>query len=251
MTEARFFTLLAYSWFGVAAVTVIALCFLSAPYGRHARTGWGASMPARWGWMLMELPAALTIAVCFAIHPPSSPVAWIMLALWEVHYVQRSLIFPLRMRGGDKPMPIAIPAMAVFFNVVNGYLNGRWLTVFGSYDLSWLRDPRFVVGTIVMASGFAINLRADATLRALRAPGETGYKLPRGGLYELISCPNYFGEIIEWTGWAILTWSIAGATFAVWTAANLAPRAWTHHQWYRRQFPDYPASRRALIPFVI
>ena len=66
-----------------------------------------------------------------------------------------------------------------------------------------------------------------------------------------MSCPNYLGEIVEWIGWAILTWSLAGASFAVWTAANLAPRALSNHRWYREQFTDYPPARRALIPFVL
>ena len=92
---------------------------------------------------------------------------------------------------------------------------------------------------------------ADATLRGLRAPGSSDYRIPTGGLYEYVSCPNYLGEIIEWTGWAVMTWSLAGLSFAVWTAANLAPRAWTHHRWYRATFPDYPKTRRALLPFVL
>ena len=65
-----------------------------------------------------------------------------------------------------------------------------------------------------------------------------------------MSCPNYLGEILEWTGWAIASWSLAGAAFAVYTAANLAPRAFAHHAWYRQQFQDYPARRKALVPFV-
>ncbi|HET9989815.1 MAG TPA: hypothetical protein VFQ65_14885, partial [Kofleriaceae bacterium] len=187
MAERTFFTTLEYSWFGVAAVTVIALCFLSAPYGRHTRGGWGPTVSARYGWIMMELPAALTIAICFAVRPPASTVPWVMLAFWEIHYIQRSLVFPFLMRGGGKPMPIAIPAMAVLFNVVNGYLNGRWLTAFSSYATSWLTDPRFLVGTVMMATGYAINLQADATLRRLRGPGEAGYKIPQGGLYRYIS----------------------------------------------------------------
>jgi 3-oxo-5-alpha-steroid 4-dehydrogenase 1 len=250
MTEHAFFTALVGSWFGVAAVTVIALFFLSAPYGRHARSGWGRSIPARWGWVIMEVPAALAIATCFALQPPRSPVPWVMLALWEVHFVNRSLIFPFRMRGGHKPMPLAIPAMAVSFNVVNGYLNGRWLTVFGTYDRSWFTDPRFIVGALVMAIGFAINLQADAALRRLRAPGESGYKIPTGGLYDYVSSPNYLGEIIEWTGFAIAAQTLPAIAFAVFTVANLLPRARTHHAWYRARFPDYPPERRILIPGI-
>ena len=86
---------------------------------------------------------------------------------------------------------------------------------------------------------------------ALRKPGETGYKIPRGWLYEKISCPNYFGEFLIWTGWAIATWSSAGVVFVLWTLANLLPRALSTHQWYRQKFADYPAQRRAVIPGIL
>jgi protein-S-isoprenylcysteine O-methyltransferase Ste14 len=112
-------------------------------------------------------------------------------------------------------------------------------------------DPRFVAGVLVFFSGLAVNVRADRRLMALRAPGETGYKIPRGGLYEYVSSPNYLGEIVEWLGWALATWSLAGLAFAVYTIANLLPRALQHHAWYRRTFPDYPPGRKALVPFVL
>jgi protein-S-isoprenylcysteine O-methyltransferase Ste14 len=70
-------------------------------------------------------------------------------------------------------------------------------------------------------------------------------------MFEMISCANYFGEIVEWLGWAVLTWSLAGLTFALWTAANLVPRARAHHEWYRMHFPDYPDRRKAIIPYLI
>ncbi|MEM6929685.1 MAG: hypothetical protein AAF602_22285 [Myxococcota bacterium] len=56
---------------------------------------------------------------------------------------------------------------------------------------------------------------------------------------------------MEWTGWALATWSLAGLGFAVYSVANLLPRALQHHRWYRATFDDYPTSRRALIPFVL
>ena len=60
-----------------------------------------------------------------------------------------------------------------------------------------------------------------------------------------------FGEIIEWIGWTILTLSISGAVFALWTIANLVPRAFTHHKWYQEKFSNYPKNRKALIPGII
>lgn len=77
-----------------------------------------------------------------------------------------------------------------------------------------------------------------------------GYQVPQEGLYEWVSCPNYFGETIEWVGYAIASSSLAAAAFAFFTFANLAPRAHAHHKWYQQQFANYPASRKAYIPLI-
>lgn len=81
-------------------------------------------------------------------------------------------------------------------------------------------------------------------------PTETGYKIPRGGAFELVSGANFFGEIVEWFGFALAAWSLPAFAFAVFTFANIGPRAASHHQWYLKKFPDYPRNRRAVIPFV-
>lgn len=50
---------------------------------------------------------------------------------------------------------------------------------------------------------------------------DRGYQVPRKGMFQLITCPNYFGEIVEWIGLAIAMQSIGAAVFALYTAANL------------------------------
>ena len=95
-----------------------------------------------------------------------------------------------------------------------------------------------------------MNLNSDAILRNLRKPGETGYKIPRGGFFRFVSAPNYLGELIEWSGWALATWSLPGLAFLLWTAANLVPRAISNHKWYVSTFPDYPRERKAILPFI-
>jgi len=104
---------------------------------------------------------------------------------------------------------------------------------------------------LIFVAGAFINQRADHLLIHLRKPGETGYKVPRGFLFDYISCPNHFGEIVEWIGFAIMTWSLPGLSFAIWTAANLIPRALNHHEWYQETFDDYPKGRKAVIPSLV
>ncbi len=235
----------------LAAITFVALRFVTAPYGRHVRPGWGPALPARLAWLLMESPAPLLFAALYALGPHragAAPLA--LLALWELHYVYRAFVYPFQLRG-RREMPALVALLAVAFNVLNACVNAPWVSAFGDYPASWLLDPRFAAGAAVFLAGFALDVSSDRALRRLRPRGETGYAIPRGGAFRWVSCPNYLGEMLEWSGWALATWSLAGAAFALYTVANLAPRALAHHAWYRARFPDYPPGRRALIPFLL
>jgi hypothetical protein len=251
--ESQILTIAAWVWIGAAVATAAVLLKVAAPYGRHARTGWGPMIPAAAAWIVMESPSPILMAAFFfAGNRTDDPSARVFLTLWVGHYVYRSFVFPLLGRGRKAAMPVSIVASAIAFNVVNASLNGRWLFAIGpDRGALWLRDPRFLSGLALFVLGFAIHVRADAALRGLRPPGGVGYAIPRGGLFELVSCPNYLGEIVEWAGFAMLTWSLTGVSFAVWTAANLAPRALAHHGWYRSSFPDYPKKRRAIVPWLL
>lgn len=128
---------------------------------------------------------------------------------------------------------------------------GYYFAHFAEQTLDWMWDPRFIIGSILFITGVAINWQSDNLLIRLRKPGETGYKIPHGGFFRWVSFPNYFGEIIEWTGFAILTWSLPGLSFLLWSCANLIPRAISNHKWYLNQFPDYPKERKAVFPFLV
>jgi 3-oxo-5-alpha-steroid 4-dehydrogenase 1 len=250
--EAQFFPWLLRASFGVALMTATYLLFMAAPYGRHARAGFGPLVNNSLGWVIMEAPAALLPLVYFAMGEHRDVATLCMLVIWETHYFQRAFLYPWLIRGRGAPMPLFVCLSGAFFNVLNSYLNFRYLCTLGpGYAASWLLDPRFLAGIAIFAAGYAINRWADRALRTLRKPGETGYKIPRGGLYELISCPNYFGELLSWCGFALLAWNGPALFFALFTAANLVPRAISHHRDYGRRFPEYPAQRRAILPYLL
>ena len=246
-----------YRWFVyaellLAAVTFVALLFVVAPYGgRHGRGGWGPTVPARVGWVVMEAPASLLFAAFYVLGEHRFElVPLLFLLLWQVHYIYRAFVYPFLMRSGSR-MPVLVMLLAILFNLLNAWVNARWISEYGAYPTAWLADPRFWIGVVLFAGGLTLNMRSDRTLRRLRGDGTGGYRIPQGGGFRYVSSPNYLGEIIEWTGWAIATWSLAGLAFALYTVANLAPRAVSNHRWYRSAFPDYPPERRAIIPFVL
>jgi 3-oxo-5-alpha-steroid 4-dehydrogenase 1 len=255
MISWKLFQLLLWIEFGSAILVFFVLFFVNAPYGRFNRKGWGPVIHSRAAWIIMELPAVLVILLMYllAIPLPDS-MSMLFLIIWEIHYFYRTFIYPLRMRGANKPFPVLLVLMAFVFNIINGYINGYALFSMKypvHTHLNWLKDPRFILGVMLFFSGLAIHIRSDAILRELRENHRNTYQIPQGGFFRYVSCPNYLGEIIEWMGWALLTWSWPGLAFALFTIANLVPRAFSHHRWYREYFPDYPGKRRALIPFLL
>ncbi|HUV08792.1 MAG TPA: DUF1295 domain-containing protein [Spirochaetia bacterium] len=239
---------------GVGAVIFAVLFFITAPYGRHIRKGWGPGIDNRLAWIMMEAVSPLGFFLFFLLGSWKTGIMpYVFLGLWLFHYLYRAFVFPSLIRG-KKTMPLSIMLFAVVFNIMNTYVQGRYLFSLSlkslKYPTEWLWSPQFLLGTLLFVSGFVIHVSSDSITRALRKTGEEGYSIPYGGLYRWISCPNYFGEIVEWIGWAVLTWSIPGLVFAFWTAANLLPRARSNHQWYRKFFPGYPSGRKALIPFL-
>ncbi len=244
---------LSIAWTLAAVLLFPILLKITAPYGRHASNKWGPMIDNRLGWFLYESPSLIIFVTLLLTGGKSftSPL-WILFSIWTLHYIHRSIIFPLRTHTRGKKVPVMIVFSAIFFNTINAGLNGYWLGYVGpDYPDTWLTDPRFIIGAIVFITGLLINQFADKKLISLRKGGKTGYFIPRGGLFNYISCPNFFGEIVEWTGFAIMACNFPALSFAVWTAANLIPRALSHHRWYKEYFKDYPKSRKAVVPFVV
>jgi len=243
-----------YGWILIAAAVFVTMFFITAPFGRHTSDKWGMMIDNKLGWFIMELPSfAIMAAFLFFGDHSFSDLRWVLFALWLVHYANRTFVYPLRIRATEKKMPIFIVLSAICFNVVNAGLNGYYLgqvALPGTYGSSWTAAPQTWIGASLFIAGMAINLRSDEYLIHLRKPGETGYKIPRGGLFELVSSPNLFGEVLEWSGFAFMAWNLPATTFMVWTFANLVPRAKNHHDWYLRTFPDYPKDRRIVFPFL-
>ena len=234
--------------FLLCPAVLLSLLRVTAPYGRHHKAGWGPGLPNRLAWFLMELPALLVITILVLNSPvATSQQAWVPLLFWVFHYGYRCFVFPAMMHPSDKTFPALLVLFAIAFNILNGYNNAMALIANGNSNVP-LISPHFILGSAVFIAGFLLHTHSDGKIRNLRKPGDTAYRIPRGGLFRWVSNPHYLGEIIQWTGWAIMTWSLAGFAFALFTFCNLAPRAISNHRWYRERFVDYPVERRILIP---
>lgn len=233
-----------------------------------AKTGSFNKNLSRYAWLTMEIVSPLTFlnTIYIIITQDNnynskslflsslSPSQYLCLTLWMIHYFNRSIVYSFR-APSISPIHLSTWICSIFFNIINGYTNGYWVAKHGgsndSIDLinNWLR---VWIGVSLWVFGFLSNIYHDNILFSLRKTTESGeYAIPFGGLYSLISCPNYFSESIEWVGYAILCWSAPSLCFALSSMANLFPRACSAHQWYRKKFDNYPTDRKAVVPFIL
>ena len=239
----------------IAVVVFVSLFFVDAGYGKFYHPKWGPSLDNHLGWFLMEVPVFLAMLLLWWFSDRRTDgVRMLFLILFELHYFHRSFIFPRQLRGHSR-MPWTIVLMGAVFNTLNALMQGGWLFYFSPadrYPQSWLTSLPFIAGTLLFFAGMYVNIQSDSIIRNLRKPGDTAHYLPKGGMFRYVTSANYFGEFMEWVGFAILTWSWAGAVFALWTFANLAPRAARINTMYSQEFPDEmdPHKVKRMLPFI-
>ena len=230
------------------------LCFIDAGYGQYIGRRWGRAVSNRIGWLIMEAPVVILFFLYWIESDrtfATTPLVFFL--LFNLHYCQRTFVFPLLIRGRDL-MPWSIVLFGMLFNTANAYMQGAWIFYLSPetlYTPDWLVTPQFIIGAVIFLAGLVVNLHSDYIIRQLRGPGDTAFHIPRGGMFEYVSSAQYFGELIEWIGWAVLTLSWPGLVFAFWSFANLVPRARRNHAWYLEKFGEaYPQSRKRILPFV-
>lgn len=291
-----------------------------APFGRFATPNSILSVDGIKSWIVMELVSPLTFLLTSYLHPfsPTPPPLpsfsrpalgitpqFILTSLYLVHYLNRALISPLRSPSRSKSHLIVVSA-GIAFNAPNGFLLAASLTSAptAAYLSHALYSPRFWAGIVIWVAGFAGNVYHDEILLHIRrkaiAKGKAKeldddkqvrqphYAIPHGGLYSIISFPNYLCEWVEWFGFALaaspfpnfslfpgakeLLVAARGAQFTEmghllspfvdsisppWVfllveIITMAPRAVRGHRWYHERFKEsYPRERRAVIPWLL
>lgn len=239
----------------IALIVFISLYKVEAGYGMLISKKWGMTVNNRLGWILMEAPIFISMTILWLMSDRTfQTTCLVFFLIFQTHYFQRSFVFPFLLKGKSK-MPLSIIAMGVVFNSLNALMQGGWIFFISPenrYTLAWLLTPQFIIGVIVFFTGMIINIQSDKIIRNLRKSGDSQHYIPQGGMFKYVSSANYFGELLEWTGWAIMTWSWAGLVFVWWTFANLAPRASALNQKYASTFGKEftQLKRKRIIPFI-
>ena len=244
----------------IGLIVFVAMYFVDAGYGKMRSEKWGPAINNKVGWCLMEMPVFFVMLYLWGNannEVKFQAPYWIFFLIFQFHYFQRSFIFPFLLKGKSK-MPLIIMFLSVCWNLTNGFIQGYWLFYLAPqytpelYTEAWLTDWRFLLGVAIFIVGWIINMHSDHVIRHLRKPGDTNHYLPKKGMYKYVTSANYLGEITEWLGFAILTWSWAGLSFFWFSCCNLVPRANSIYHRYEQEFANEFDKKRLkrIIPFI-
>ncbi|TSK18056.1 3-oxo-5-alpha-steroid 4-dehydrogenase 2 [Bagarius yarrelli] len=192
-------------------------------YGRYTQTDAPRMMvPAKAAWFLQELPSFL-VPVFLLLTTDTSHGLGRSIHLWTfcLHYFHRTFIYSPLTKG--RPCPLFVMVSAAVFCSLNGFLQGHYMLHCAHYHDTWHTDVRFIMGERIRTYG---------------------------GMFRWVSGANFFGEILEWCGYTVATWSLPSFAFAFFTVCSIGPRAYHHHKFYLEKFDNYPKSRKAVIPFL-
>lgn len=184
------------------------------------------------------------------------PIVHIAAICWTVHYVKRILetFFVHRFSKGTMPIRNLFKNCSYYWAFaffISYYVNHPLYTPasFGKLQMYF-----GLIGFILSEIG---NFSIHIALRNLRPPGSRERKIPRPTsnpftcLFDFLSCPNYFYEVLSWVFFSIMTQCLAALLFTLAGFYQMAVWALQKHKNYKKDFPDYPRQRKAIVPFLL
>lgn len=192
-----------------------------------------------------------------------------LIAIWAIRL--GSFLFARIREAGRDPRFDAIKQDFARF-LLAFMLQGLWVALTAGAALAAMstdaigadEDPGAIelVGVLVWLAGFGIEVVADRQKQRFRADPAQRDRFIQSGLWARSRHPNYFGEIVLWTGIAIVAWpALRGAALVtvvsplfVWVLLTRisgipllearAERRWGEDPAYR----DYVARTPVLVP---
>ncbi|RCV09557.1 hypothetical protein SETIT_2G039300v2 [Setaria italica] len=222
--------------------------------GNTKQRGGGAVLSSRDGMLVAYAPALAAAAASFAVPGAVDGArAQVLAAALAAHFLKRVLeVLFVHRYSGSMPVDTAV-------TISTSYLLSTATMIYAQHLSRGLPDPPVDLlypGVAVFAVGLAGNFYHHYLLSRLRADGgggggDKGYKIPRGGLFELVTCPHYLFEILGFFGFAMIAQTVYALAVATGTAAYLAGRSCATRRWYESKFDEFPARIKALVPFVL
>eukprot|EP00252_Welwitschia_mirabilis_P005556 TRINITY_DN1601_c0_g1_i1.p1 TRINITY_DN1601_c0_g1~~TRINITY_DN1601_c0_g1_i1.p1 ORF type:complete len:304 (+),score=19.32 TRINITY_DN1601_c0_g1_i1:66-977(+) len=210
----------------------------------------GRKLQSRNGMLLCYGPALLLSSACLFLTAPASATIRLrgLAAALSLHFLKRELevVFLHRYSGFMALRECVVISSSYLLSSAN-LLYAQQLSEAAAPPQTDLR----LLGFGLYLVGLAGNFYHHSLLAGLRKEGQKQYVMPRGGLFDFVVCPHYLFEVIEWFGVACISQTVYGFVSAFNTFCYLSGRSLSTRKWYLSKFSDFPAERKAILPFIL
>lgn len=233
-----------YLIFGIFAVSFGFLDYYELAPLRYSKFFAGKGVPSRLGMVsVYSLPMVVATICAWPYLPTASLIQWAVYGAIMLHFAKRTLESLFLHKYSGHMHIFTIGTVLSSYALMAGMIS--WLNAQASTELGiW-----FYLGIVCFLVGEAGNFYHHVLLAKLRTK-ESGYFVPRGGWFEYATCPHYFFELLAWLGIVLLSRHLFAVLALVAMTGYLIARSIKTRQWYKSRFPEYPAERKLMIPFI-
>ena len=117
------------------------------------------TLPAKLSWFVMEVPSYL-VSLAAILHLVHTGVYGKILLLlpFNLHYLNRSVLYPLSIKNG-RPFPVIASSSAFLFTLFNGVLQSH--SIISSSNTETSLNIINIVGIIIFITGMCINIQVS------------------------------------------------------------------------------------------
>ncbi|KAF9675045.1 hypothetical protein SADUNF_Sadunf10G0190700 [Salix dunnii] len=205
-------------------------------------------LSSRTGMLVLYVPAFLSGAASFVLYSNHDLRLFLVKATLTIHYFKRvvEVLYVHKYSASGVVLDSAVVISSSYFSATSTMIYGQYLTQGfpePQLDLKYPGILLFLLGTIG-------NFYHHQVLASLRTNDDKEYKIPKGGLFDLVICPHYLFEVLGFIGIFFISQTLYSFCFTLGTTVYLIGRSYATRRWYLSKFEDFPKDVKALIPYV-
>ncbi|KAJ7974830.1 3-oxo-5-alpha-steroid 4-dehydrogenase family protein [Quillaja saponaria] len=207
-------------------------------------------LSSKTGMLFGYTPAFLACVASFWIFPHQGSRFLLLKSALTLHFFKRIFeVLFIHKYSGSLSLGTGISISLSYFIVTVTMIYSQHLTKGIPEPPIDLKCP---AGIILFLTGIIGNFYHHYLLSKLRRGmgDQKEYKIPKGGFFNLVVCPHYFFEIIDFFGVSFISQTLFSLCFTIGSAFFLMGRSYATRRWYLSRFEDFPKHVKALIPFV-
>ncbi len=155
--------------------------------------------------LLVPISLLLVSVLSFLLSPHAAVRLTIisgLILIWSVRVYVRLYSRPLRGESVGKYISGGVMSLILSLPIL-------FVSVYGGPELG----PVGYVAVLIWLFGFTLELARDFALDTFRSDPDNHGKLLTGGLFRYVRHPHYSGEILMWTGLAVLALPVSPISF--------------------------------------